>query len=888
MGRQADRLRVAIATVGLLAGSIGTISAGAAARARPSADKIDQEQAELRRAQVRDLAYAVELDLTNSERYSGRVIIDVTLTDTTTPLTVDFGGGHVRSVVVNGASAEHDYNGFFLTLAAGLRRPGSNRIEIEFEHPFATDGNGLHRFVDPEDRRTYLYTYLWPYYANRLFPCLDQPDLKASYRVEVLAPAEWVVISTMGETSVEPLPERRKRWRFPASPPLSTYIYSLHAGPYHEWQGNAGEIPLRLFARRSLARHVDSAEWLTVTRQGLDFYARYFEIPHPFGKYDQLLVPDFNIGAMENAAAVTFGESYVSRGQATRAERERRAKVILHEMAHMWFGNLVTKRWWNGLWLNESFATLMATKAMVATEFGDAWHEFYLDSKRSAYKADDLTTTHPIETPIPDTASFFDVLDSITYGKGASVLQQLSHVVGPEPFRAGVSAYLKRHSWSNTRLRDFTNAVAEAAHLDLEEWVDQWLYARGFDTLAAVPMCEDGRLRRLAIRQSGPSIAPILRGHRAQLALYGLDQRGRLAIEATLPMDVSGRETIVGVGEGRPCPALIDPNHGDWGYFRADLDPESLASLERSLRSLREPLTRSVMWDTLWEMTRRSRLSLGRFLEIALVQGGAETDDRVLAQVLDAMLDALAYLQRLQPESRPQLTTWGPRIERFLATGLVEAAAGSDAQKIWFDHVVQGAHSAAALDRLAAWLDGIDLPVGFHLDQDRRWTVLIQLAAHAHRRSDELVMREKEHDGSDYGRRSGLAADAARPQEETKRRWLSTFRDAQSPIPFSNQREAMKSLFPKHQVELQTALLPEVVDSLSEMAGRRDPYFLKSYAQSLLEASCRQEAVDAMSRTLPRVEADPTLRRALLEARQEAETCLMLGTFNGLRARASP
>jgi len=887
MGTKADRLRVALTTV--LAGSIVTVSAGAAPRARPPADKIDQEQAELRRAQVRDVAYDLTLDLTNGERYAGRVIIDVTLADTTTPLTVDFGGGHVRSVVVNGANGEPDYNGFFLTLAAGLRRPGPNRIEIEFEHRFATDGNGLHKFVDPEDHRTYLYTYLWPYYANRLFPCLDQPDLKASYRVEVLAPAEWVVISTMRETSVEPLPERRKRWRFPASPPLSTYIYSLHAGPYHAWQGNAGEIPLRLFARRSLAQHTASAEWLTVTRQGLDFYARYFDIPYPFGKYDQLLVPDFNIGAMENAAAVTFGESYVHRGRATRAERVRRAKVILHEMAHMWFGDLVTKQWWNGLWLNESFATLMATKAMVgATPFDDAWHEFYLDSKRSAYKADDLTTTHPIETPVPDTASFFDVLDSITYGKGASVLQQLSHVVGPEPFRAGVSAYLKGHSWSNTRLRDFTNAVAEAAHVDLDEWVGQWLYARGFDTLSAVPVCEDGRLRSLAIRQTSPSMAPILRVHRAQLALYGFDQRGRLAIEGILPMDVSGRETIVDLGQGRPCPALIDPNHGDWGFFRADLDPESLASLERSLRSLGEPLTRSIMWDTLWEMTRHRRLSLGRFLEIALAQGDAETDDRVLAQVLDALVDALSYLQRLQPRSKPLLSTWGPRIELFLAAGFAKAAPASDAQKIWFDHAVQAAHTTGTLDRLAAWLDGIDLPAGFDLDQDRRWRVLIELAAHAHRRSDELVRRETERDGSDYGRRSGLAADAARPQEETKRRWLSTLRDAQSPIPFSNQREAMKSLFPKHQVELQTALLPEVVDALGEMAGRRDPYFLKSYAQSLLQASCRQEAVDAMSRTLPRVEADPTLRRALLEARQEAETCLALGTFNGLRARAGP
>jgi aminopeptidase N len=285
-------------------------------------------------------------------------------------------------------------------------------------------------------------------------------------------------------------------------------------------------------------------------------------------------------------------------------------------------------------------------------------------------------------------------------------------------------------------------------------------------------------------------------------------------------------------------------------------------------------------------MTRRSRLPLQRFLEIALAQAGAEPDDRVLAQVLDALVDALSYLQRLQPGSGSQLAAWGPRVERFLAAGLAEAPASSDAQRIWFDHLVQAAHSSATLDRLAGWLAGIDLPVGFELDQDRRWPVLIQLGAFAHPRFDELLRRERERDASDYGRRSVLAADAARPEGEVKRRWLATFRNAQSPIPFSNQREAMKTLFPKHQVGLQTAFLPEVTDSLGEMAGRRDPYFLKSYAQSLLQASCRPEAVDALSRTLPRVQADPTLRRALLEARQEAEVCLAIGRFNGLRPPA--
>lgn len=457
--------------------------------ARPAHNVLTRAHAIHRKSRLAQISYRLNVDLVSSAaEYSGTVDIKFTLREVEQPLTIDFSGGDLDDFVINGVALEPDYNGFFITVPADALLAGANTISISYRHPYSDDGNGLYRFVDPENGHTYLYTYLWPYYANRLFPCFDQPDLRASYELIVRAPADWVVVSVNRETSIVEFTSEtgeQKIWRFPQTPPLSTYIFSLHAGPYHIWEARAGKIPLRLMARQSFAEYVDADQWFLLTRQGLNFYEHYFDIPYPFGKYDQLIVPDFNISGMENAAAVTYAERAISRGQPTRDEREQLALLILHETAHMWFGDLVTMKWWSGLWLNESFATFTSHLAAAeATEFSDAWHSFYLSSKQGAYRADELVTTHPIEMPIPDTGAFFRVFDSITYGKGASVLKQLVHFLGPDAFRLGVSRYLKRHAWQNTVLIDFTGALAEAADVDLDPWVQSWLRQPGLNTVS--------------------------------------------------------------------------------------------------------------------------------------------------------------------------------------------------------------------------------------------------------------------------------------------------------------------------------------------------------------------------------------------------------------------
>ncbi len=851
---------------------------------RETADWLSEKEAIRRAERVGDIHYRIDLDLTGKEVFEGSVRIDFDYRPGRAPLTLDFSQGNVESLIINDHRREADYNGYFLSIDPTLLKSGANTVEIRFEHPYSDDGTGLYRFEDPVDSRSYVYSYLWPYYANRVFPCFDQPDLKARFQISVKAPADWTVVSTTRENQIETRTGdgTSQIWQFPESAPLSTYIYSLHAGPYRMWESKAGKIPLRLFARQSLAEAVDVDAWFTYTRQGLAFYQRYFDIPYPFGKYDQLIVPDFNIGAMENAAAVTFTEGYVWRGEATQSQRESLAGVILHEMAHMWFGDLVTKKWWNGLWLNESFATLMATMAKVeATEFEDAWHSFYLHSKRSAYHADGLVTTHPIEVPVNNTADFFEVFDAITYGKGASVLKQLSYSVGEADFRDGVRKYLKQHAYSNTRLEDFIRAIGEASGQSLDEWSRQWLDTAGFDTVAARTECAAGELSRLEVWQTGPGALPTVRAHRAELALYSVDEHNGVELDGVVPLRLTGDSIDLTSAVGKPCPDIVFPNHDDWGYFRIRLDAQSLTALERSLSQIDDALARSMMWGSLWDMVNSGELELTRFAGVILDLLGTETDVRVVAQVLDYLDSTLDFMHRRQPESRSVVRVYGPRIEEFLWAGTQRALAGSDLQKVWFDHFVSAAHTESVLKRLAELLDSKEKIQGLEIDQDRRWEVLVQLASWNHESVPRLTDREKDRDASYSGKLWAIAVEAVRPDLVTKQAWLDEFQKTTESMPFGQQRQAMSSLFPAHQTEIQNSLLGEVLAPIPEMSRSRDAYFLSSYGYGLLRNTCSQSAVDQISKLLEqRDQLASPIERALLETRQEAERCVRLDLGN--------
>ena len=804
-----------------------------------------------RKGQIGEVGYELEIDLTATGEFTGSVRIELTLRHRERPVTIDFSGGEIDQTKVNGHPVEGDYNGFFLSLPGRLFEIGDNVVEIDFRRPYSSDGTGLHRMVDPLDGRSYLYTFLWPSYANRLFPCFDQPDLRASYQLDVIAPEEWVVVSTTRETEVEQSvvgQESTKRWRFPPSPSLSTYLFSLHAGPYRVWEARAGDIPLRLLARQSLADRVRADLWFDFTSRGFEFYERYFDLPYPFGKYDQIIVPDATVGAMETAAAVTYTERFAHGDNPSRAQRESLAGVILHEMAHMWFGDLVTMEWWNGLWLSESFATYMTALAKAgATDFEDPWLGFYLGSKRSAYRADERVTTHPIEMPIPDNASFHVNWDSITYGKGASVLKQLAFLVGDENFRAGVVSYLQQHAFGNTSLIDFTTAIAEAAGQDLGQWVEEWLYEAGVNTLGVSVDCIDGRIERLAVNQTAPPEHPTLRRQRLEIALYDAPGNGLELKRSILPSTISGDRTEVAAVIGRACPELVDLNHGDQGYAKVVLDQGTQRALAQHLSRLEDPLARAMFWGALWDLTRDGRMPLKSFAVLVMKNLQLESHERIVDQVLDALVEDLEYLHRLGPPANEELGAVGPQIENFIWSGVRTAPAASDLQGIWLDHYLRAAHTAEGLDRLAELLSPSRAGFDISLDQARRWGAVIQLSSWGHPQAEELARIEAERDRSYNGRQRAIAAAAARPDREAKQEWLEIFQQPENSLPFPSQRAAMAELFPANQVGLQTGLLGEILDPLPEMSGTRDPYFLHSYAQYLLAASCRPEAVEKIS-----------------------------------------
>jgi len=848
----------------------------AAQPGRPASAVLPLEAAQSRSARVSDVAYdlAFRLDADSAE-FSGRVSTVFELTDAQDDLTLDFYDGTVATIEVNDQAIDGQYNGFYLTLPSSALRSGANRVEIEFSHPYSTDGSGLYRFRDPEDGRDYLYTDFEPYDQNRVFPSFDQPDLKARYSTRVTVPADWQVISIVRESGITEDGGLRT-WTFPESAPISTYIYALHAGQYHSWQSTAGDIPLRLFARESLARYVRPDDWFGFTQQGFEFFQDYFDVPYAFGKYDQVIVPHFNAGAMENVGAVTFSERYLRRGAMTRQDRRGIASVILHEMAHMWFGDLVTMQWWNGLWLNESFATFMSTLAMAEnTEFDEAWHIAYRN-KVGAYRADERDTTHPIELPIADTNEAFASFDSITYNKGQAVLRQLNYLVGPESFRQGISNYLKTHAYGNTTIDDFLGAISAASGRDLTDWATDWLHEPGTNGIEVELDCVDDEIRSMAVLQSSPEEWPTMRTHRTQVGLYDF-YAGEVSVR-TVPATYSGLRTNIAEASGQPCPDFVYANHGDWDYARVGLQADILPTLSRYLGAFDDALTRSMLWQSVWDMVLDTRLSVPDYVEFALMNVRGETDDAVVRQVLGGLQSSLRYLIRLDGDVH--LAELGPRIENYFWQEFLVSPAGADRQLLMFDNYVRAVTSAEGLERLGVILAGhATLPGGFDLDQDRRWSLLQALAERDHPGVETLLPGEIARDPSDLGRLRAVGVEAALPDPDRKRHWIDMMLSGEDiPVTLTEYRTAAGSLFPTHQHELQLSFAEEIFDRLAFISENRDPGFYRSVVGGLLGTVCDREYLarleDAVngSESLP-----PMMQRSLRDIRFEVERCLTIG-----------
>jgi len=582
----------------------------------PTRDVLSRADAAVRAARVQRAAYDIDLDLVSGHpSYRGDVTIRFRVAGEG-PLFLDFRGRRIERLEVNGRAIQPDWNGFRLVLPADSLAP-ETIVRLTYENDYDTTGDGFHRFVDPEDGEEYVYTNFEPYEAHRLFACFDQPDIKGVYRLTVSAPAGWELVANSPLAEVSQTDDGRRRHRFAESELFSTYLVALLGGPYVVRRQDHAGLALGLYARRSMGRQLDehAAEIFEITRQGIDFYSQLFDQPYPFAKYDQIFVPEYNSGAMENVGAVTYNEAYLFRDPPTDNQRLDRGEVLLHELAHMWFGNLVTMRWWDDLWLNESFATYVSYLGLVeATRFGNAWKVFNTDIKRWAYQQDQLVTTHPIAGAANDTEDAFLNFDGITYGKGASVLKQLARAIGDEGFRAGLRLYFRRYAWMNASLADFLDCLQEASGQPLSEWARLWLETPSLNTISADWSASDGRLARLSLRQSAPAEHPTLRPHALTVGL-GRQHDGRLVVE---PVDarIDGEHAEVPIAGDVPAPDFVFPNHADHAYAKVALDPRSLAFVREGIGRVSDDLLRQLVWMSLWEMVRDCALPSTDFLAI--------------------------------------------------------------------------------------------------------------------------------------------------------------------------------------------------------------------------------------------------------------------------------
>jgi aminopeptidase N len=819
----------------------------------PRADNafLSQQDAAARSARVSNVAYALDFQLTGEPTFTATSKIDFELSDASRELTVDLDKATIDKLLVNGKALEPVYNNSFITIPAAALKQGHNVVSVSFTREHSTNGEGLHRYVDKADGRVYLYSHFEPAAAHQMFASFDQPDLKATYTLTTTAPKDWVVISSTRETKVDDL-GATKRWHFPATPKLSPYNVSMHAGPYKVWEDDSGKYPMRLFARQSLASQVWPDVWFKYTKDGLAYYDEYFGVPYPFKKYDQVLVPQFIYGAMENAGAVTFTETrFISEKPMTAQRAQSLGGVILHEMAHQWFGDLVTMRWWNGLWLNESFASYMSTIGQAgSTEFDKPWLGQYR-SKQGAYRTDESSSTHPIEVPVPSTANAFDNIDAITYTKGASTLHQLRQQIGAETFRKGVHDYLVKHSYQNATLDDFIDALAQAAGRDLKPWADEWLYKAGVNVLAADFACADGKVSRFALRQSlsNPEY-PTLREQLVQVALFDL-RGGKIVLDSKAPVTYKGAVTEVPALVGKACPALVYPNYEDWGFAKVSLDDKSFATARSSLSGTDDVLLRSMLWQSLADGLRDQRVALPDYIDALLANAPKETDPALVRQALMAVTSSQDLLRTYAAGNAPKKVkkyadTAGRKLEDMVWAGLLAHSGKRDEARTWFDTYVEVANSDAALAKLRAILDGKEKADGVEIDQEFRWNIIAQLNRYDAPGSQALIAAELAKDNSENGQLGAIAAAAVRPDAKAKAEWLAKIQALPTDeLPYSKLRVAMASLYPTGQESFDEATAAQRLESMAKIDATADRVFMRTYS-SMVPATCTPASVSRL------------------------------------------
>ncbi|MFJ6081953.1 aminopeptidase N [Streptomyces sp. NPDC092369] len=803
------------------------------------------------RARLLDVQrYTIDLDLTvGDEHFDSRTVIRFTARADADTF-VELKPAELRTVVLDGQPLDPGTLEENRLPLSGLTE-GEHELTVDAVMSYSRTGEGMHRFTDPTDGETYLYTQLFMEDVQRVFAAFDQPDLKAVFELTVKAPEGWTVLAN---SITEDLDEGR--WRAAPTPLISTYLVAVAAGPWHSVRTEHRGLPFGIHCRRSLAPHldVDADELFEITRQCYDRYHEKFEEPYPFDSYDQAFVPEFNAGAMENPGLVTFRDEFVYRSAVTDTERQTRAMVIAHEMAHMWFGDLVTLRWWDDIWLNESFAEYMGYQTLTeATRFSDTWTDFGVARKPWGYDADQRPSTHPVAPDaVDDTASALLNFDGISYAKGASALRQLVAWLGEKDFLAGINTHFARHRFANATLADFIDSLASATERDVHAWADAWLRTTGVDTLTPVVARGDDGTCALTVEHTGS------RPHRIGVGLYDqdtADEGRRLVLRERLDLDIP-QSAPQPLGKR---PALLLLNDSDLTYAKIRFDAESFQAVRAGLSGLPDPLTRAVVWNALRDAVRDGELPATAYLDAARAHLPYETDLALVQGVL-AFASGQVTDRYITTEARPvALATLTD-----LCRDLIRRTEDGDSAGLRLIAVRHFIDVAAQPETIAAWFAEGTVPGGPELDPELRWRVLGRLAVLG--ATDEAaIAAELDRDPSATGQEGAARCRAALPDPEAKRRaWDAMFAgDDLSNYLFT---ATAQGFWQPEQADLVREYVPRYYEDAVAVAARRGPAIAVAVGRWAFPGyAVDEENLRAGEECLRSADLTPALRRRLVD-----------------------
>ncbi|OYN94358.1 aminopeptidase N [Enemella evansiae] len=854
---------------------------------------ITRQEAHARAGLVRTDAYELVIDLTGRDP-SGADLEHRDqnfVTSSTIRFSSDAGMTYVDAIADELLSGEFDGKPLDTTDFDGERLPieltkGDHVLTVVARHRYSRSGQGLHRFVDPADGGTYLYTQFEPADARRVYANFEQPDLKASFTVSVLAPESWTVLGNSPDAEPKPIGDGFARWDFQPTKRISTYVTGVVAGDYHREQAtitsSKGTIPASVVCRRSLADKLDLDRIMATTQGGFEVFEKHFGTPYPFESYDQAFVPEYNMGAMENVGLVTFRDDLIFRSRATAAQYESRDNTILHELAHMWFGDLVTMRWWDDLWLKESFAEWAShfAQSQLDTDENHAWAAFSNARKNWAYRADQLPSTHPIAADMVDLEAVELNFDGITYAKGASTLRQLVAFVGRDAFLAGARRYFEKHAFGNTELTDLLAVLEESSGRDLTEWSKQWLESAGVNSLAAEFSTDrSGVITEFAIRQTASTEHPTLRQHRIAIGLYeSID--GKLRRVHRVETDVAGELTPVKELIGKHQPDLVLVNDDDLTFAKVRLDPRSRRTAVENLDQVDDELARAVLWGSAWDMCRDAELPVADYLQLALTGVATETDQTAVSRVLGQAQTALArYVPAdRQPGLRTQLITG-------LAGLLRDAAPGSDHQLAFARALASSVDSDAGVELLNGWLNDEEVPPGLTIDTELRWHLLTQLARLGAVGTEQLDA-ELQRDNTISGAEHAAGARAALPGEADKAAaWqLAT---ATAGLPNETHRSICLQFNQVGQAGVLAPYAERYLDLAELISGRKGVWESNGtvFAQAALTylfpwPNADQDFLHRLDSWLAEAQIEDSARRIIGEGRDDALRALRAREFN--------